>query len=165
MCSDYKMCMDKDRAETEGMANQWLAQIETYPMGKNPNIIDDTLLCSQSGTQHNCPLRGSTQWTMEKDAETCTCFYPLWSPGFNQGHSDGDWCKAVYWNMNNLWWLYHWRQWFFSLLAALIEIYSPGRWVPINISPIYNWVFTSSVLFRFCAGNGSCEEFMSVMSM
>ena len=35
MCHDCKMGRDKDRAETEGMANQCLPQIETHPVGKN----------------------------------------------------------------------------------------------------------------------------------
>jgi len=35
MCPAYKKCRDKDRTETEGTANQWLPQIETYPIGKN----------------------------------------------------------------------------------------------------------------------------------
>jgi hypothetical protein len=35
MCPAYKMCRDKNAAETEGMANQWLAGLETHPMGKH----------------------------------------------------------------------------------------------------------------------------------
>jgi hypothetical protein len=35
MCPVYNMCRDKDRVGTEVMANQWLSQIETHPMGKN----------------------------------------------------------------------------------------------------------------------------------
>jgi hypothetical protein len=38
MCPAYKMCRNKDGAETEGMANQWLPQIETHPMGKNQSL-------------------------------------------------------------------------------------------------------------------------------
>jgi hypothetical protein len=34
MCPAYKMFRDKDRAKTEGMVNQWLAQTETHTMGK-----------------------------------------------------------------------------------------------------------------------------------
>jgi hypothetical protein len=29
------MCRDKEGAEIEGMANQWLAQLKTQPMRKN----------------------------------------------------------------------------------------------------------------------------------
>lgn len=38
----------------------------------NPNTINDTLLCLQTGTFHNCLLRGSTQQPLERDAETHT---------------------------------------------------------------------------------------------
>jgi hypothetical protein len=41
----YKMCRDKDKAETEGLANQWLAQIETHPMGKNQFLTLLMKLC------------------------------------------------------------------------------------------------------------------------
>lgn len=34
MCPSYKMHRGKDRAEREGMANQWLAQIKTNLMDK-----------------------------------------------------------------------------------------------------------------------------------
>ena len=56
------MSRDKDRAETEGITNQWLPQIETHPIGKNQSLTLFT-------TDRNCPLRGSTQQPMEKDAE------------------------------------------------------------------------------------------------
>jgi hypothetical protein len=51
MCHAYKMCKDKDRAETEGMANQWLPQIETHPMDKNQSLtlLMILLLCLQTG--------------------------------------------------------------------------------------------------------------------
>jgi hypothetical protein len=36
MCPAYTFdVQEKDRAETEGMPNQWLPQIETYLIGKN----------------------------------------------------------------------------------------------------------------------------------
>ena len=55
MCPAYKICRDKDRAETEGVGNQWLLQIETHPMGKTqsltiPGTINDTPLRLQTGT-------------------------------------------------------------------------------------------------------------------
>jgi hypothetical protein len=70
-------CWSSCGAKTEGMANEWLAQLETHPMGKNqslrqepiPDTINDTLLCLQIGDQHNCPLRGSTQQLTETDAD------------------------------------------------------------------------------------------------
>lgn len=30
MCPAYNICRDNDRAEIEGMDNQWLSQIKTY---------------------------------------------------------------------------------------------------------------------------------------
>ena len=44
MCPAYKVYEDKNRAEIEGMANQWLLQIETSFMRLIPDIINDTLL-------------------------------------------------------------------------------------------------------------------------
>jgi hypothetical protein len=42
---------DKNEAEIEGMANQWLAQLETQSMEENPpNTINDILLYLQTGT-------------------------------------------------------------------------------------------------------------------
>jgi hypothetical protein len=38
MCPAYKIYRDNDRAETKGMANQWLPQIEIHPMGKNQSL-------------------------------------------------------------------------------------------------------------------------------
>ena len=35
-----------------------------------PDSINDTLLCLQTGAQHNCSLRDSTQQLIETDAET-----------------------------------------------------------------------------------------------
>jgi hypothetical protein len=44
------MCKDKDIAEPEGIANQWLIQIETHPMCKNQSLtLNDTVLCLQPG--------------------------------------------------------------------------------------------------------------------
>jgi hypothetical protein len=45
MRSAYKMHRDKDRVETENMANQWLAQTETHPMGKNQSLTVLMILC------------------------------------------------------------------------------------------------------------------------
>jgi hypothetical protein len=39
ICPAYKKCRDKDVAETEGMVNQSLAQLEIYPMGKNQSLM------------------------------------------------------------------------------------------------------------------------------
>jgi hypothetical protein len=39
MCPAYR---DRDRAETEGMTNQWLSQIETHLMSKNQSTSSDT---------------------------------------------------------------------------------------------------------------------------
>ena len=41
------------------------------PYGQSPilNIIKDTLLCSQTGDFHKCPMRGFTQQLTEIDAE------------------------------------------------------------------------------------------------
>jgi hypothetical protein len=50
MCPAYKMFRDKYGAETEGMANQWLAQIETYPMGKNQSLTLLMIPCNASIT-------------------------------------------------------------------------------------------------------------------
>jgi DNA-binding GntR family transcriptional regulator len=68
------MCRDKHGAEIEGMANQWLSQIETHPVGKilSPDNINDSLLYLQTGAYHNCPLRGSTQQVTGTDAHRCT---------------------------------------------------------------------------------------------
>jgi hypothetical protein len=39
------MCRGKDGAQMEGIANQWLAQQETHPMGKTkPDTINDTVM-------------------------------------------------------------------------------------------------------------------------
>jgi hypothetical protein len=47
----YQMCMDKDGGETEGKANQQLAQLETHPVDRKStgDTINDTLLCLQGG--------------------------------------------------------------------------------------------------------------------
>jgi hypothetical protein len=37
-----------------------------------PDTINDTLLCLQTGSWHNCPLRSSTQQLTKIDAETCS---------------------------------------------------------------------------------------------
>ena len=51
MCPAYKMCRDKDGADTEGMANQQLSQIEipSHGEGPIPDTISDTLSCLQTG--------------------------------------------------------------------------------------------------------------------
>ena len=43
-----------------------------YSLGKERvlDTINDTLFCLQTGSQHNCPPRGSTQQLMERDTET-----------------------------------------------------------------------------------------------
>jgi hypothetical protein len=38
MCPAYKICRDKDKAEAEGVAIQWLPQIETHNMNKNQSL-------------------------------------------------------------------------------------------------------------------------------
>ena len=50
--------------------------MKTCPAGDPPyeqspilNIIMDTMLCSQTGVFHNCPMRGFTQQLTEIDAE------------------------------------------------------------------------------------------------
>jgi hypothetical protein len=45
MCPAYKMCQDKDRTETEGMANEWLAQIEAHSMGKIQSLTLWMVFC------------------------------------------------------------------------------------------------------------------------
>jgi hypothetical protein len=45
MCPAYKMCRNKDGAEIEGMANQWLTQIEIHPIGKKQSLILLMILC------------------------------------------------------------------------------------------------------------------------
>jgi hypothetical protein len=70
-CPAYNMHRNKDGAETEGTANQWLPQLKTHPMWKSqPDTINDTLLFLQTRTQHNCLLRDSIKHQMETDAET-----------------------------------------------------------------------------------------------
>ena len=54
MCPAYKMFKDKDRAETDGMANQCLAQIETYAMRKSQSLTL-TLLMILSYTYRQDP--------------------------------------------------------------------------------------------------------------
>lgn len=51
VCPVYKMRKDKDRTKTEGMAKQWLPQIENDLMGKNQSpMLLIMLLCLQTGT-------------------------------------------------------------------------------------------------------------------
>ena len=45
ICPAYKMCRDKDGAETEGMVNQCLAQLETHPMLENQSLTLLMILC------------------------------------------------------------------------------------------------------------------------
>jgi hypothetical protein len=55
-------------------------EVELFPTAPNsdlsheqetiPDTINDTQLCLQSGTYHNCTLRGSTLQSMEKDVQT-----------------------------------------------------------------------------------------------
>jgi len=56
----YKKCRDKDRGDSERMANQELAQLETHPMGKYQYITLLMILsyaCRQepSITERLCP--------------------------------------------------------------------------------------------------------------
>jgi hypothetical protein len=39
------MCRDIDGAEFKGMANQWLAQLETHPMGKSLATTLKLIVC------------------------------------------------------------------------------------------------------------------------
>jgi len=45
ICPSYKMCRNKDRAEIEEMANQWLTQPETHPMGERQPLTWLMILC------------------------------------------------------------------------------------------------------------------------
>lgn len=47
----YKKYRNKDKAKTEGMSNQSLAQLEVHPMGKSQSltILMILLLCLQIG--------------------------------------------------------------------------------------------------------------------
>ena len=45
ICSAYSIYRCKDRAEIEGMTNQWLALIETHPMGERHLQILLMVLC------------------------------------------------------------------------------------------------------------------------
>ena len=55
--------------ETEGMANQWLAQIETHPCAiTRPETINDTLLCLQPGSYYNHLLSDYHPMQIEADS-------------------------------------------------------------------------------------------------
>jgi hypothetical protein len=45
ICSVYKICRDKHRAESEGMANQWLFQLEYHPIGEHQILIFLMIFC------------------------------------------------------------------------------------------------------------------------
>jgi hypothetical protein len=54
----------------EGMANQWLAQLDTHAMRESPPLTLLMILCCTCRQEHNCHLRGFTQQLMESDAES-----------------------------------------------------------------------------------------------
>lgn len=52
----------KDRSEIEGLANQWLAQLETHGMREpTTDTINDILLILQTEAYHHYYLSGFTQ--------------------------------------------------------------------------------------------------------
>ena len=61
---------DTPGVETEGMPNEHRPAGDS-PYGQSPifNIIMDTMICSQTGDFHKCPMRGFTQQLTEIDAE------------------------------------------------------------------------------------------------
>jgi hypothetical protein len=64
--------MDKEGAETEGMANNNQPKIWEPSHGKAsvPDIINGTLLCLKTEAWHNCSLRGSAQPLTETEENT-----------------------------------------------------------------------------------------------
>ena len=65
------MCKGKDGAEIEEIVYQWLAQLKTHAVREpTSDTINDILFYLQTGTKHNCPLRGFTEQLMETDEET-----------------------------------------------------------------------------------------------
>ena len=41
----YQKCRNKDGTETDGMANQWLAQLEIHSMGRHQSLTLLMILC------------------------------------------------------------------------------------------------------------------------
>lgn len=84
MCPTCKKWRDKDGAEAEGMANQWLPQNWDPSNGQEliPDTINDTMLYWQTIAEHNCPLRGSI-WNRCRD------------PQLNAGQDTGESCGRV----------------------------------------------------------------------
>ena len=54
------------------MVNQWLAQLETQPTGKNQSLTLLVIfwLCLKTGALHNYPVRGSSHQLTQTDAKT-----------------------------------------------------------------------------------------------
>jgi hypothetical protein len=45
MCPAYNIFRDKYKAENEGMANQWVGLVESFPLGKNQSLTLLIVLC------------------------------------------------------------------------------------------------------------------------
>ena len=46
-----------------------IPNVTPIPLTPIPETVNDTLLCLQTGTKYNCPLRGSLKYLTEIDAD------------------------------------------------------------------------------------------------
>ena len=58
ICPAHKMCKDKDGAETEGRANQWLPQLEAHSIWESQPLTLFKILCYAYRQEPNITLSG-----------------------------------------------------------------------------------------------------------
>jgi hypothetical protein len=107
MCPTYKMCRNKDRAETQGMANPWVPQLKTHPMGKNQSLTLLMVLCYACREPSKIVLweaPPSSQW---KDVKTHTqtldgtqgVLWKSWEKDWGTWRGQGDQLNQLTWTL------------------------------------------------------------------